>query len=265
MALSTAFVSWLLLSPLVSMPLYNSVLFQPSKSNANVHEIASLPIHDVFIKSTDGATLHAWYVVNPHATKTALISHGNGGDLVCRTVYIEMLLRAGVSVLAYDYRGYGRSSGSPSLDGIVKDAVAAHDFLTREKKTAPQNIILFGESLGTGVSCQLAEKRQVASMILVSAYTDILKLGRDRFGWLKLYPDIFFPRQTLNSLQVLSKPHPKTLIIHGEKDTLISITHAQTLQSCSANIELMAIPEADHNDLMIVAPAEIFARVKQFI
>jgi pimeloyl-ACP methyl ester carboxylesterase len=263
---ATAFCYWLILSPVVAMSFYNQILFRPAPASwqGDLSKLA-YPAQDVFIKSTNGAVIHGLYVVNPHATKTILLSHGNGANVSYMSGYINLLLDSGASVFAYDYRGYGRSTGEPTLEGVVDDAVAAYDFLLQQGVQA-KNIVAAGLSLGTGVSCQLAQRREVSGMILMAAYTDLMRVGRERLAWLRLYPDPSFPSQMLDSRTALSKVHPKTLIIHGAKDTLISIQHALDLKKHAVGeLDLMVVPDGDHNNLLHVATPAMLERIRQFI
>jgi pimeloyl-ACP methyl ester carboxylesterase len=264
----TAAFYWVMLSPMIAMSgLYNKILFIPNRTAPVLKEINSLPIQEVTFKSLKGATLHGWYIHNPNAKKTMLFSHGNGGNLMVFVPTIQAALMAGASVFAYDYQGYGKSGGAPTLDGVVEDAEAAYDYLVKELHVAPRNIILFGQSLGTGVSAELSKRRECAAIILLSPFTNIINVAREHLLWLSFYPRASFPSQILNTQEVLSaRTHPKTLIIHGELDQTVPVHHARDLQQCcSQPMEVVFIPNAGHNDLLYVAPTQVIATMHQFV
>src|SRR5258708_37476325 len=112
-----ALAYWVAFCPLVAMPVYNLLLFHPRISGEfHPARIAEAPVEDVTFKTKGGLQLFAWYVHTPKARCTVLISHGNAGNLCDRTLLIEKFVRSGAAVFAYDYQGFGRSQGSPSLD-----------------------------------------------------------------------------------------------------------------------------------------------------
>ena len=100
------------------------------------------------LTTADGERLDTWFIPAPQARGVALILHGNVGNISQRMDTITMFHRLGYSVLIFDYRGYGRSTGQPSEEGLYRDAQTAWDHLTRQRGIPPQRIVLFGESLG---------------------------------------------------------------------------------------------------------------------
>jgi pimeloyl-ACP methyl ester carboxylesterase len=264
---TTAALYWVLLTPIVAMgTVYNWLLFVPNRTAPTTTAIDNLPIENVTIPSAGGAKLHGWYVHNPSATKTVLFSHGNGGNMDSFVPTLDATVRAGASVLAYDYEGYGMSEGKPSLDGVVEDAQAAYDYLVQVRHVAKDNIVLFGQSLGTGVTCQLMETRPAAAIILMSPYTNIMNVGREHIPWLWLYPEFTFPKQILNTQVALSRAHPRTLIIHGELDQTVPFHHARELAASAINpLKTLFVPKAAHNNLLSVAPQECLEAIKEFV
>ena len=125
-------VLYVVLCPRLNYALYRGLLFHPIKfdgQNAgSAPELAGVKGENVSFKNSLGNTLHGWYYVKPNSKYTILISHGNGGNVSYRADTCSVLLNAGASVLIYDYRGYGRSEGLPTVEGICDDALHAYDF-----------------------------------------------------------------------------------------------------------------------------------------
>jgi len=178
-----------------------------------------------------------------------------------------MFLRDGISVFIYDYQGYGRSAGSPSVEKICEDGNAAFDWLISEKGYHDHDIIVFGESLGTGVACQIAARRHVAGIILQSAYSSLVDLARQKILWLRLYPASFFPKQEqLNNAVILSQPHAPLLLVHGGRDRLIPVTHsAQIFRIAVPPKTFTQLPDAGHNDIYDVNFEQYNSAVQQFL
>ncbi len=119
---------YVLASPVVGKHYYESILFQPwfsGSDNKTAKPIHDVPCKVVTIPTKTGAALNAWYFANPKARKTIVLSHGNAGDIADRAILIGELLDAGASVCAFDYAGYGQSTGKPSIDEIMIDGDAA--------------------------------------------------------------------------------------------------------------------------------------------
>ena len=133
-------------------------------------------VEERWITTEDGQRIHAWYAGGSAPGATLLWSHGNAGNIGGRADVLLALARRGLRVLAYDYRGYGRSTGAPSEAGVYLDAVAAFDHEIG-RGTAPARIVCFGESLGGAVSIALAERRPCAGVAVVSTFTRLAEMG----------------------------------------------------------------------------------------
>lgn len=247
-------IYYLLLAPIVAMPFYNTMIFHPFASgDFSIKAIDGIACQNVCFKSANGKGLHAWLFTKPGASKTVLLSHGNAGNLTNRVDLVKVLLSVGVSVLAYDYQGFGKSEGSPSIDGICQDDQAAYDYLVHERKVNPADIIIFGESIGTGAASAVAAKNTCAGVILQSPFTSLPAIGREKVPLLRLYPDWLFPANRLDNLSLLKGKHAPLLIVHGEKDTLIPISHAEKIYKDASGPKYFArLPDAGHNDIYYV-------------
>lgn len=257
------------LSPRVAAPIYNKMMFHPHRfpeGSYDLNEIAGIKRQDIYFPSSDGLTLHGWYFENPQASTTLLFSHGNTGNLASRPHILELALRCGVSMFVYDYRGYGRSQGQPSVRGICDDGIAAHDHLVRQLGVDASQLLLYGESLGASVSCQIAAVRDVAGLVLQSGFASIRKIGTEMMPFMSVYPGFLFPRPELNNLKFVAGEHPPLLILHGEGDSVIPFSHAQLLYDrASEPKQLVGIPGAAHNDICFVDPQMYINAMKQFI
>jgi fermentation-respiration switch protein FrsA (DUF1100 family) len=260
-------IYYIVLSPIIAAPLYNLMLFHPTMSGPfGAHKILGTDIQNEFFCSKNGARLHAWYLQAPHSKCVVLISHGNGGNLTNRIPLIAMFLRCGISIFIYDYEGYGRSAGSPSVDKICEDGSAAYDYLLGQKGYRGENIVVFGESLGSGVACQLAEQRPVAGIILQSAFSSLRDLAQQKILWLRLYPACLFPKQQLNNADILRQPHSPLLLVHGKRDRLIPVAHSEEIYHVASQPKAFAeLPDAGHNDIYDTNFEQYRSAVQQFL
>ena len=148
-----------LLMVAVAMSLENSLIFFPIKYPEGYWHPPGLRFEDAWFDAADGVRLHGWYVPKENARGPVLFCHGNGGNITHRIDSLQILnRRAGVSVLIFDYRGYGRSEGTPNEAGVLADARAARAWLAKREKIAETDVVMMGESLGGGVAVDLAAR-----------------------------------------------------------------------------------------------------------
>jgi len=245
----------LLISPFNSL-LFNFIVFHPDQvdyvdaaTRKALTAQFDLQWTDESFVNADGKRLTAWYLKRPEARRTILISHGNAGNLSSRLILIAGLLHLGYSVFIYDYEGYGNSEGKPSPVGVVGDGLSAYDF---EKGVSPSEVVLYGESLGCAVSSRIMERRNVAGAILQSPFTSIQAAGRDRLIWLYLFPDSVFPQTILDNRPALAASHPPVLLLHGQKDWILSADYSRQLLALSSSpTTLVLLPNCGHNDVFM--------------
>lgn len=244
-------IFYLVLAPVVAMPLYNKMLFFPLKQHAiDFAELAGIAKVNVQIVGENSRKLSAWYFPVDGARGAVIISHGNGGNISHRGPLIELLLRQKMSVLAYDYQGYGESEGEPSIDNICRDGLAAYDYLVTQKGVKPEKIVLYGESLGGGVAAHVASKRQVGAVILQSTFASLPHVARQKMLLMRLYPDFLFPKNKLDTAGIMAEPHAPLLIVHGKADSIIPFTESELLYKKAVEPkQLVAIESANHNDM----------------
>jgi len=260
LAVAGVVVEILALYVVMSPPLWASIglidrlIFHPDKQHYDVSKIKSqietfchTNIEDVTFSSANGKKLHAYFMKFPGAKKVIVYSHGNGGNIDYRIPCAFSLMSTRCSVFLYDYEGYGSSEGTPTLSNVCDDAVGAVDYLEKHKHYKPKEVVLFGESLGTGVTCELSKRRQSGGIILLSGFSSLLEAGRDKLWWLRFYPDWMFPAPQMDNLATLSKPHPPLLITHGTKDLILSPAYSEELMrgACPPKI-FVSVPDVGH-------------------
>ncbi len=244
------------LSPANSL-LTNFMLFHPEKDAvADAEQVKAikqkykLTWTDAYFPSKDGTRLHAWYITQPGAKKTFLISHGNGGNLAYRLPIVEALASTGESMFFYEYQGYGKSDGKPTPEGIVKDGIGAHDYLVNEKKVSAHDIILYGESLGCSVSTAIAQARPVDGIILQSGFSTITEAARDHLPWFRLFPDEAFPQRFLDNVTAYKTEHRPLLLLHGKNDWILPCRYSeQIFASAIEPKQIVLLPNCSHNDV----------------
>ena len=184
-------------------------------------------VEDASFTARDGTRLHGWFFPGNAGSHRAdwviLLLHGNAGNISNRLHYYQAWLELGVSVFAFDYRGYGHSEGKPGEEGTYLDAQAATQWLVR-RGFAPGRIIVLGKSLGGGVASELVLREPVAGLILQSTFTSIPDIGSEMFPWL---PVRRLHRIKYDTIGKLSRIKVPVLVTHSRADDLIGFHHAE--------------------------------------
>lgn len=229
----------------------DSMIFLPQPSSyQDTKEIIKL-------KSPDGIELSALHLINPAAKYTILYAHGNAEDLGDIRQVLENLNALGFNVFAYDYRGYGTSQGTPSEQNAYKDIDTAYNYLTQVLKVAPQNIIIYGRSVGGGSAVDLAARKQVAGLILESTFTSAFRVK---------VPFPILPFDRFSNIDKIDDIKAPVLIMHGKEDNVIPFWHSQQLfeEAPSPKLSLW-VEGASHNDFTYVAGRRYGKVLKEFI
>ncbi len=211
---------------------------------------------EIRLTTSDGIPLVAVWMPQKKAASTILLSHGNAEDLARLLPYLDELRGAGFQVLAYDYRGYGRSAGHPTEAGLYHDIEAAYRYLTDALHLPPSQILVLGRSLGSGPSTWLAATHPVGGLILESAFTSAFRVA---------LPIPLFPFDQFPNLQRMPKIHCPVLVIHGTDDTLIPMAHGQKLYAAiRGKKSALWVKGATHNDVFATDPELYLQTLRNF-
>ncbi len=238
-----------------------------------------LEYEEVRLDTGDGESLHAWFVPAPHrdvlvsregrscaslrprhwsvlpgtgcrerppqSRGTVLLFHGNAGNISHRLEYLSMLYRLGYSSFIFDYRGYGKSSGSPSEQGTYRDAEAAWRYLTVTREIEPRRIALLGESLGGAVAAWLASRQPPGALVLASVITSVPDMGAEVYPFL---PVRLLSRFDYNTRAYLKNVEAPVLIAHSREDDIIPYRHGRALFEAAREPKTFLEMRGGHND-----------------
>lgn len=200
---------------------------------------------DVVLHTDDGLRLGAWFFPAAGAGAGVLVCNGNGGDRTLRAPLAAALRNAGVSVLLFDYRGYGGNPGRPTEDGLAADARAAQAFLAAHPEI--DRIVYFGESLGAAVAVRLALEAPPAAMVLRSPFTSLTDVGRLHYPFLPVGPLLADRYPSISRIARVSAP---LLVVAGDRDTLVPAKLSRRLYDAAPEPKrFLLVPGADHNSM----------------
>lgn len=207
-----------------------------------------LDFESVSLRTADGLTLSAWYIPSPNARLSLLYCHGNGGDIRDWVHAAPPFVEQGISFFVFDYRGYGRSEGFPSEKGLYLDGEAAWQWLLTQSEREGVPASVLGKSLGSSIATHIAAHSQPASLVLDSAFTSMHEVIANVVPWL---PRFILPR-LYDSLSQIPEIGCPTLVIHGERDELVPLSHGQRIyQTLQAPKAMHIVSGAGHNDIAL--------------
>jgi fermentation-respiration switch protein FrsA (DUF1100 family) len=202
-------------------------------------------VEERVIATPDGEQLVAWFAAPAPGRPTVLYFHGNAGNLGNRSERVRRFLARGWGVMFLSYRGYGGSTGSPSERANVADAKLAYAAL-RKAGVVPQDIIVYGESLGSGVAVQVAAEKEVGGLVLDAPYTSIVDVAEVSYPYLPVRPFMFDRYETMRFLPQVTAP---LLVMHGEDDRVIPVEMGKAVYAAAnAPKEIVTFPRAGHSD-----------------
>jgi hypothetical protein len=226
-------------------------------------ELYRLRVEDVWFTTRDQVKVNAWFLSAPHSDKVFLWFHGNAENIGYGLDLLPFYERLGVNILAVDYRGYGKSEGSPDEAGIYCDADAAYDYLIQERHIQPRNIIVFGHSLGGAVAIDLASRRQCGGLIVQSSFTSARDMAR-RFFRIPLLE--YIPQSRFDSLAKIRRVRAPVLIIHGRHDRTVPFSMGQRLfEAAPEPKSFFPVENAGHNDVAEAGGERLLDCFKSFL
>ncbi len=196
-------------------------------------------------ETSDGVSLHGWFVSRSDASGVVLFFHGNAGNISQRLDTLRFWHDMGLSILALDYRGYGHSEGEISEAGTRLDARAGWRYLTEARGYAPERIVVFGRSLGAAVAIELASEVGCAGLIAESAFTTVADVARRAYPWL---PVRFLLRMRFDSRSHVQTIVAPKLFVHSAQDEVIPFYMGQALFEAAREPKTFLAIRGAHND-----------------
>ncbi len=247
-------------------------IFFPSSVIETTPKAFNLNYQEVWLPVTTASgkveKIHGWWI--PASTtnaKTLLYLHGNGANIGANVAHAHRFHQMGFAVLIIDYRGYGLSEGSfPSEESVYQDAKTAWDYLVTQRQIQPNNIILYGHSLGGAIAIDLATQHPEAGGLIVdSSFTSIEDVVNTR-GQFRLFPVELILNQRFESIKKIKLLQMPVLFIHGTDDSVIPISMSKQLYAAAPKPkQLFIVPNAGHNNTAKIAGLKYFETVKKFV
>ncbi len=237
------------------------IYFPVRKIDLTPKEIG-LEFEDIYFFNPDGTKLNGWYIPAKKSRATLLFCHGNAGNISHRIEIIDMFCRIGLDVFIFDYRGYGRSQGSPTEKGLYTDAHAAYTYLIDKRKINEKSIVVYGKSLGANVAVELCSKVRPAALISESTFASALEMGKKLFPFLPIKWFITIKYDALSKIKDITIPK---LIIHSEDDEIIPFQQGKMLFQAAPEPKEFYPMRGGHNEAIFQAKEDFVSKIDAFL
>ncbi len=223
----------------------NKFMYKPVREMPYTPDELGLNFEDVLFKTEDGLELNGWFVPADNTQTTVLFCHGNGGNLMFYLDSINFLRSLNLNCFIFDYRGFGNSAGRTTEQGTYLDAEAAYNWLTKQKHISPDNIIIFGRSLGGSIAAYLAGKVRARALVLESSFTSYVDIGREFYPYMPVKWFAKFSYNTIDYVRMVTCP---VMVVHSQNDELIPFMFGQELYAAANDPKEFVQIYGSHDD-----------------
>ncbi|NQT90161.1 MAG: alpha/beta hydrolase [Candidatus Omnitrophica bacterium] len=220
-----------------------------------------LSYEDVDFEASDGVKLNGWFIPCEHARDTLLFFHGNAGNISHRLEKITVFNKMGLNLFIIDYRGYGKSEGAPSEEGLYKDAEAAYLYLAEQRNISPDHIILYGSSLGGAVAIDLASRYKVKALITEEAFSSVKDMAKEIYPFL---PSFAF-QSKFDSVSKIARVKAPKLIIHSVDDEIVPFALGEKLYEAAAPPKEFLKVKGGHNTVFLDSGEQLRSALATFL
>ena len=221
------------------------MIFYPVRKLTASPADIGLHYESVSLTASDGVKLHGWFVPAQAEKGALLFFHGNAGNISHRLESLKIFHDLGLSTLIIDYRGYGESQGTISEKGTYLDGEAGWDYLARVKGFPPQEIIVFGRSLGGAIAAYIAGRKQPGGLILESVFTSVPDMGARMYPYMPVRLLSRYQYDTIKALQSVICP---VLVVHSPHDDIIPFENGLQLYETARQPKRFLEIRGDHNE-----------------
>jgi fermentation-respiration switch protein FrsA (DUF1100 family) len=239
-------------------------VFQPTTwEDRNWAQLSGLPLEEIWLPVDETVTIFGWFLDAGPTRPVLLWCHGNAGNVSHRLENIRQLYQRGISVMIFDYRGYGQSTGEPSEAGLYQDALASYDYLIQQRRIPPERLIIFGRSLGSSVAGEVAAHRSSAGLMVEGSFPSIQAMSDHHYFGL---PAQWFMDVDFNLIKKVRTLHVPLLVIHGEQDSIVPMALGrQVFEAAHEPKRWYAVSGAEHNNVPFVGGESYYREMNTFI
>lgn len=239
-----------------------AMVFYPVKAMSEDPSDWGLQFEEVELVSEDNLRLHGWYISSPDANRVLLFFHGNAGNISHRQQSIAIFHRLGLNILIVNYRGYGKSEGTPGEQAFYRDSRVAWNYLLTEKNVNRENIIIFGRSLGGIIAAELASEVQPGHLILESTFSSARDMSKRLFPVMSNFVPLRFEFNAIDYIKNVKSP---ILVAHSPDDEIIPFQLGEKLFSAANEPKRFLTLSGGHNGGFLLAQPRYEQEISLFL
>ena len=228
----------------------DKLLFMPFSDFVQTPASVGMDAEDFWVETDDGVCIHGWYFPNEEREYVIVLSHGNAGNISYRLDIAQTLLDAGAAVLMYDYRGYGKSKGSPSEEGLYRDVDAVIDGLVNQKRYQEKQIIMYGRSLGGAVAAYAAAEYRLGGLVLDSAFKNLRAMVSDVYPFI---PSRLAKYQFPTERYIQHQRSYPVMVMHSPGDDIVEFHHGEYLYELLDEPKIFVELRGGHNNAFMLS------------
>jgi pimeloyl-ACP methyl ester carboxylesterase len=237
-------------------------IFFPERRIMATPDLMQLPFEEVAFVTEDNVILFGWFIPREDSKGVVLFCHGNAGNISHRLDSLNIFYRLGLSTFIFDYRGYGRSRGKITEEGTYRDAEAAWNYLIRIKEYHPNEIIIFGRSLGGTIAARLARHHKPKGLIIESTFTSVPDIAARLYPYL---PVRLLARYRYKAIDDIRDVRCPVLVVHSRNDEIIPFSHGQKLFEAASNQKEFLEISGSHNEGFLTSGKHYTIGLRSFI
>ncbi len=240
------------------------LVFYPSSRLTATPADIGLTYEEVKLTTSDGVGIHGWFIPGPKraGSPAALFFHGNAGNISNRLEMIRIIHDLGLACLIIDYRGYGRSGGTPSEQGLYRDSRAAWSWLVEKRGCKPKEVVVWGRSLGGAVAAGLAAETSPGALIVESCFTSMPDLGQKVYPFL---PARYISRFRFPAEEYLQRADSPILVVHSRDDEVVPVAFGRRLFEAAPEPKQFLEISGGHNEGFIVSEEKYIEGLRRFL
>lgn len=239
----------------------DGLIYFPGGEISRTPDTVNIAYGDIRFSTKDGFAISGWYIPADRERGTVIVCNGNAGTISDRIDLIKIFHDLNLSVLIFDYRGYGKSEGKPSENGTYLDAEAAWDYLVNIQKKPPEKIVVYGQSLGGAVATELALRKGPAALIVESSFTSLPDLAAQLYPWMPVRLISKYHYATIDKIGRIRCPK---LIVHSPDDEIVPYRHGTALYEKALPPKEFIVIRGGHNDGIFVSIEKYKEGLREF-
>lgn len=237
-------------------------IYYPLEDLSFTPEDIGLKYEDIYFETEDNLMLNGWFIPVDNARGTLIFCHGNAGNISHRLEIILIFNKLSLNVFIFDYRGYGRSQGKPSEQGLYKDTEASYQYIISRSDIDKERIVIYGKSIGANVAIDLASKVKTSLLISEGSFTSAYDMGRKLFPYLPIKWMISIKFDAIGKIKNIKTPK---LIIHSKDDEIIPFSMGERLFEAAAEPKEFYQMQGTHNEAIFIYRDEYTSRIDNFL